>query len=397
MVNINSRSRVNHIVVVGGGPAGSSIAIRLAQNNFQVTLVEREKFPREKLCGEFISPECLRHFRELGVFDKMLSAGGDRITETHFYAVSGKSVAVPSHWFDGGEAALSLSRAEMDFRLLERAREAGVEVLEESSVIGVGTGNSSIKELNVRHKNGETTKISGDLFIDAAGRSRILSKLVNKRSQKPKTKPPLVGFKAHLRGVRLDGGRCEIYSFQDGYCGLSNIENSLANLCMLVRSSAVRKYSGDAGVIVNELLMRNKRAAETLANAEPVHDWIAVAVDRFGMSDLAPSDNVLTVGDAAAFIDPFTGSGMLMAFESSELLANCVVKGENFEDVAAMYKTDYRRRFANRLNVGGLIRRVAFMPRSASFLISLLSFSRAGREHLARATRRSPQTKTNKR
>ena len=225
MVNINSRSQVNHIVVVGGGPAGSSLAFRLAQQNFPVTLIEREKFPREKLCGEFISPECLRHFRELGVCDDLLSAGGDRITETYFYAVSGKNIAVPSHWFDGGEAALSLSRAEMDLRLLERAREAGVEVLEESSVLGVETKGATVNELNIRQKNGEARKISGDLFIDATGRSRILSKLINKNSQRPKTKdlkPMLVGFKAHLRDVHLERGRCEIYSFPHGYAGLSN-------------------------------------------------------------------------------------------------------------------------------------------------------------------------------
>ena len=399
MVNINSRSRnshsLGHIDVVGGGPAGSSIAIRLAQNNFRVTLIEREKFPREKLCGEFISPECLRHFRELGVFDEMLSAGGDRITETYFYAVSGKNIAVPSHWFDGGEAALSLSRAEMDLRLLERARAVGVEVIEEASVVGFGEN-----KLKIRHKAGETDEVAGDLFIDATGRSRILSKLVQKNSQKPKTKdpkPPLVGFKAHLNGVQLERGRCEIYSFRDGYCGLSNVENGMANLCMLVRASAVREFKSDADAVVRNLLFQNTRASETLADAKTVRDWIAVAVDRFGVCDLNPAENVLAIGDAAAFIDPFTGSGMLLAFESAELLANCIAEGENAAGTAAIYKAEYQKRFARRLNIGGLVRHVAFMPRSASFLISALSLSRSAREFLARATRRSTQIRTNKR
>ncbi|MDQ3798198.1 MAG: FAD-dependent oxidoreductase, partial [Acidobacteriota bacterium] len=108
------------IVVVGAGPAGAGAAIRLAQNGFRVTLIEREKFPRRKLCGEFISPECLAHFGRLGVLDQMLAAGGERIAKTVFYEPGGKSVAVPSEWFyQGGAGALSLSRAEMDFRLLE--------------------------------------------------------------------------------------------------------------------------------------------------------------------------------------------------------------------------------------------------------------------------------------
>ena len=81
------------IAIAGAGPAGSSLAIRLAEAGFDVTLIEREKFPRHKLCGEFISPECFDHFRELGVLDRMLSAGGDHISETRFYSPSGKNVS----------------------------------------------------------------------------------------------------------------------------------------------------------------------------------------------------------------------------------------------------------------------------------------------------------------
>jgi flavin-dependent dehydrogenase len=402
-VNINSKLPVDdarrQIVVVGGGPAGTSIAIRLAQKNFQVTLIEREKFPREKLCGEFISPECLPHFRELCVFDEMLSAGGDRISETHFFALSGKSIAVPTQWFDGAGAALSLSRAEMDFRLLQRAREVGVEVIEEANVIGVEKQNDYVKALTIRHKNGEANEIFANLFIDATGRTRILSKLITKNSHDPKTqnqKPTLIGFKAHLRNVHLNRGRCELYSFLGGYGGLSNIENGLANLCFLVRSSVVREFGSDANRIIKELMLKNARASETLRNAEPVHDWIAVAVDRFGICDLNPAKNVLAVGDAAAFIDPFTGSGMLMAFESSELLASCITEN-GVAGTADAYQAQYHQRFARRLRIGELVRRAAFMPRSAALVISILSSSRTAREYLARATRQSPQINANKR
>ena len=141
-------------------------------------------------------------------------------------------------------------------------------------------------------------------------------------------------------------------------------------------------------------MFQNARARETLSDAEPVHDWIAVAIDRFGMCDLSPAPNVLAVGDAAAFIDPFTGSGMLMAFESAELLAHCIEK--DGISIADTYKAAYNRRFTRRLRVGGLVRRAAFMPRSAALVISILSPSRIAREYIARATRRSPQINTNK-
>src|SRR2546421_932043 len=122
-------------VIVGGGPAGASAAIHLAMRGARVLLAEQKKFPREKLCGEFISPECSLHFERLGVIDRMLAASPARLNETVFYARTGKSVCVPSAWFGANGSALGLSRAEMDERLLRRAGEAGVTVLENAQVV----------------------------------------------------------------------------------------------------------------------------------------------------------------------------------------------------------------------------------------------------------------------
>src|SRR5205085_1939624 len=109
------------VLIVGAGPAGSSAAIRLAKNGLSVLLIEQKKFPRSKLCGEFISPECLDHFKELGVLDDMLAAGAVALDRTIFYARNGRSVSVPSEWFSQNSAALGLSRAAMDAALLQRA------------------------------------------------------------------------------------------------------------------------------------------------------------------------------------------------------------------------------------------------------------------------------------
>jgi 2-polyprenyl-6-methoxyphenol hydroxylase-like FAD-dependent oxidoreductase len=148
------------------GSGGRELAIRLAQRNFRVTLIERERFPRPKLCGEFISPECLRHFRDLDVFDEMLAAGGERIHETVFYTPNGKSVGVPSKWFDKNEAgALSLSRAEMDFRLLEKAKSIGVEVLEDYSVVGLSNEKDEIRGLKLRAKDDRLKEVFADLTL----------------------------------------------------------------------------------------------------------------------------------------------------------------------------------------------------------------------------------------
>src|SRR6267378_8188631 len=123
------------VIIAGGGPAGASAAIHLATRGARVLLLEQKKFPRAKLCGEFISPECTPHFERLGVAERMFAANPVRLTETVFYSRQGKRVSVPSSWFGAAGVALGLSRAEMDERLLRRASQAGVMVLENAQVV----------------------------------------------------------------------------------------------------------------------------------------------------------------------------------------------------------------------------------------------------------------------
>src|SRR2546425_11478369 len=84
------------VIIAGGGPAGSSAAIHLAKRGARVLLAEQKKFPRAKLCGEFISPECALHFGRLGVVDRIFSARPARLSETVFYSRRGTSLTVPS-------------------------------------------------------------------------------------------------------------------------------------------------------------------------------------------------------------------------------------------------------------------------------------------------------------
>src|SRR5215510_264542 len=94
------KSRHNFdVIIAGGGPAGSSAAIHLARAGLQVLVVEQKRFPRPKLCGEFISPECQHHFQKLGVADAMIVHGPATLSETVFYSAGGQHVSVPSNWF----------------------------------------------------------------------------------------------------------------------------------------------------------------------------------------------------------------------------------------------------------------------------------------------------------
>src|ERR1700739_122922 len=109
-----NRSSDYDVIIAGGGPAGASAAIHLSTRGARVLLVEQKKFPRPKLCGEFISPECTRHFERLQVADAMSAAQPSPLLATVFYSRRGRNVRVPSSWFETNAVALGLSRAEMD-------------------------------------------------------------------------------------------------------------------------------------------------------------------------------------------------------------------------------------------------------------------------------------------
>jgi flavin-dependent dehydrogenase len=242
--------------------------------------------------------------------------------------------------------------------------------------------------------------VYSDLVVDATGRSTVVKRLLDKKvaDRKVPKRPPLLGFKAHLRGVDLEPGRCEIYSFEGGYGGLSYVEDGFANFCFLIKGNTAKKYGGKADALFSGPIIENKRAAVTLRNSQPVYDWLAVAVDRFGKKELAPADNVFAVGDAAAFIDPFTGSGMLLAFESAKVLAESIIANlSDLEKIPATYNNWFDQKFLARLRVCSLIRNAAYLPRAAAVVITLLGASRTARELLTRTTRQGFQISANKR
>jgi len=177
---------------------------------------------------------------------------------------------------------------------------------------------------------------------------------------------------------------------------LSAVEGGVSNLCFIVSANDVRRFNSTPELVLREVVMKNSRAAYTLAEATASTPWLSVALERFGRRTLAPAPGLLTAGDAAAFIDPFTGSGMLMALESGQVAAEAILKhlaqlrrGSGFASLASNYEADYQRRFASRLRVSGLLRRAAFFPNLAEAAILLSGTSSTLRRKLARATRHS--------
>jgi flavin-dependent dehydrogenase len=382
------------VIIAGGGPAGASAAIHLAQGGARVLLAEQKKFPRAKLCGEFISPECTPHFERLGVAGQMFAANPAKLTETVFYSRQGKSVSVPSAWFGAHGVALGLSRAEMDERLLRRASAAGAEVLEDAHVVNLLLAKDRVEGLTIKYAGSEAG-YRAPVTIDATGRTRALARRFGKSQNQTKShRATLVAFKAHLLNARVAPGACEIYFYRGGYGGLSSIENGLSNLCFIASAPAVRECGPDAERVMRAVVCQNRRAAYALEQARACTPWLAVSLEGFGRHKVTPASGLLSIGDAASFIDPFTGSGMLMALESGELAAGVISDhlpairlGAGVVDLEARYRAAYKTRFHSRLRVCSMIRRAAFVPGLAQMAIRVFGTSDHLRRRLSRATR----------
>lgn len=390
------------VAIAGGGPAGSSAAIHLAKQGVQVLLAEEKRFPRAKLCGEFISPECLNHFERLGVADEMLSAGGASLTQTIFYSRNGNSVTVPSRWFGDNVNALGLSRAEMDSKLLDRARNLGVNVFEGAHAFDLVINQGRVEGIRLK-SDSQITDCQALITIDATGRTRALARKLNgsRKATEGRRRPKLIAFKAHLQNAQSEAGTCEIYSYPGGYGGLSGIEGGISNLCFIASAKDVRRFGSDPDAVIREVVCQNTRAAFTLASAKRCSEWLSVSLEGFGRHRLVPAEGLLAVGDAAAFIDPFVGSGMLMALESAELAAQAIVENmeklkqtSSFASLARDYRSRFNKRFNSRLRVCSFLRRAAFVPWLAEATIFFFASNTPLRHRVARGTRPAPEQNT---
>jgi len=165
---------------------------------------------------------------------------------------------------------------------------------------------------------------------------------------------------------------------------LSHVENGEANFCGLVTSKFARQFIGNTNLLFQHVVLANARANTRMSHAVPLHDWLAVKVDRFGIRKPPPAKNVLSIGDAGAFMDPFTGSGILMALESARIAASMF---SSKELQPSSYYTEHREFFGRRLKVASILRSAAFSHRMAAAAIRIAGLSNGFREVLARATR----------
>ena len=198
-----------------------------------------------------------------------------------------------------------------------------------------------------------------------------------------------MAFKTHLSGALVPVSDCEIYGYSGGYGGSSRIERGLNDLCFIIDAATAKRHGSDAERVMRNVLFTNRQAKKSLSEATVVDQWLAVPIENYGRSELSPAPGLLSIGDAAGFIDPFTGSGILLALQSSRIVAEVIddLGCSNFPALVREYKIRYRSAFDRRLGVSSLVRRVAFVPFFADVVVNCLSLSERLTRYLAKATR----------
>jgi flavin-dependent dehydrogenase len=327
------------LIVIGAGPAGSSAAISGARAGYSVLLLERGRFPRHKVCGEFVSAESLALLRWLlGAQYETLLRDSLLLSEARLF-LDGHNISVPVT-----PPAASIARFDLDFALWNAASSAGVSTLSEVVVQDVGQEAGL-----VRTSKGD---FSARAVINASGRWSNLNKTEPQGSR-------WLGLKAHFHGKTEDA--TDLYFFRNGYCGVQPVRRasgeSWVNVCALFR--------GDPKTSWESLFSRHPSLYELSRGWTPAFPPLST----FPVTFRAPhpiSGNLLNVGDAACFVDPFVGDGIALALRTGHLAASSLrqyLRGErSLSRAQEEYATGYTRQFAPVYRASSLFRKLLSLP-----------------------------------
>jgi menaquinone-9 beta-reductase len=327
------------VVVVGGGPAGCAMALDLNRRGYNIALCDQAKFPRDKVCGEFISPGADPILAELGVLASIDALDPKRL----------KGVAISSYESEELEidypvseetgirpSSLSVPRYQLDALFLEQVRNAGVKVFEQHKVTDFIFDKGCVTGVKGWDETKTSFSLSSKMVVDAGGRNALsLRKFDLKQEPKGNTK---IAFSAHWQGVHLPDDYCYMHVSRPGYTGISSVGNDRTNVVLVVDSSTLGSEKPEA--LYHRVLMKNSRRQKILQGGERVEPVRSVESLGFAVKQV-PCGGLVLVGDAMGFIDPFTGEGIYLSLRSAQLAGEVIHIGLQRSDFSRKYLSVY--------------------------------------------------------
>lgn len=327
------------VVVVGAGPAGAATAILLAEAGHEVVLLDRARFPRDRVCGEYLSPEASRILDRLGVLKAVEEAGARPLIGMRIRAPDGTCLVgdYPRSGPYRGyrDHALAVRRATFDATLVARARALPVRVHEgfrATDLLFDGRQVVGVEGVTVDGDDGRPTRIRARLVVGADGRTSVVLRRLG--LLRPHPWLARLALVTDVQGARCDPERGEIFLAPPAYSIMNPVGEDMVNLSLVVPTAVGTREKGDLAGYFDRTVRALPGLGERLATARRTRPVRALGPLAYRVAPPCHG-GVILVGDALGFLDPFTGEGLYTALYSAELAAEVAHDALSRGDVSA--------------------------------------------------------------
>ena len=328
------------VVVIGGGPSGSTTATLIAQRGYRVELFEREKFPRFHI-GESLIPETYWVLKRLGMLEKMRKSHFVKKHSVQFVNANGK-LSAPFYFWDNKPHECSQTwqvvRSEFDQMMLDNAREHGVRVHEGARVLEVSFEGERAVGITVKGEDGSTREVRAKVVVDASGQVGLLQNRLGLRVWDPVLNKGAIW--TYWEGAYRDTGRDEGATLviqtpsRNGWFWYIPLHDDILSVGVVAPFDYLFKGRGKYAETYEEEVALCPAVKERVAKAKRVTGYFATKDYSYRAKAVA-GDGWVLVGDAFGFLDPLYSSGVLLALKSGELAADAICEGFEKEDTTA--------------------------------------------------------------